>query len=181
MCSPKKSRRKKPQKRFIDTAIEVFFSGPGGEFHHRPNSGPSQQLVIISLSLLNPLTSLNMAIFVICSLQFIICFNMAVNIDFAYHRESGTIFRLLSEFFPKFVSFQALQQPNHQTPHLYPSSSFPMGQFSKQRNLTLSFVFFCHGSEFIHSLFLLWWEKQVSLCFALGRTLKHIWAWITVM
>lgn len=77
MCSPKKSRRKKPQKRFIDTAIEVFFSGPGGEFHHRPNSGPSQQLVIISLSLLKPLTSLNMAIFVICSLQFIICFNMA--------------------------------------------------------------------------------------------------------
>jgi len=45
-------------------------TGPGGEFHHRPNSGPSQQL--------------------------------------------------------------ALQQPSHQTPHLYPSSSFPMGSLKHE-------------------------------------------------
>ena len=37
-------------------SIEFFLSGPGGEFHHRPNSCPSQQLVTIRLSLLSLVT-----------------------------------------------------------------------------------------------------------------------------
>lgn len=69
-----------------------LFSGPGGEFHHRPNSGPSQQLVIISFSLSNHwhLPTWLDLLFAIYHLLFatFVCSNMAIiSLDFAYQRE----------------------------------------------------------------------------------------------